>query len=109
MIDGHIYIERGDYTLAWIEKFVDQAVKMQLSEIRLLEHNYLFEEFTPMYASVCDKSEYVASWFKRSAGKHKMIEYFEMIDKVRTKKYTALSLASRNALVVARVRSTNCS
>lgn len=49
MIDGHIHIERGDYTLEWIEKFVDQAVKMQLSEIRLLEHNYIFEEFTPMY------------------------------------------------------------
>ena len=87
MIDGHIHIERGDYTLEWIEKFVNQAVKMHLTEIRLLEHNYIFEEFIPMYSSVCAKSEYVDSWFKRSSSKHRMIEYFELIDKVRAKKY----------------------
>lgn len=87
MIDGHIHIERGDYTLEWIDQFVNQAVKMQLSEIRLLEHNYIFEEFTPMYSSVCSYSEYINSWFKRSSGKHKMADYFRLIDKVRTKKY----------------------
>jgi len=87
MIDGHIHIERGDYTLEWIEQFVNQAVKMQLDEIRLLEHNYIFEEFIPMYSSVCSCSEFVNSWFKRSSGKHKMKDYFELIDKVRMKKY----------------------
>ena len=45
MIDGHIHIEYGPYTLSWIQEFVDQAVKMGLSEIRLLEHNYMFPEF----------------------------------------------------------------
>lgn len=87
MIDGHIHIERGDYTLEWIEQFVDQAVKMNLSEIRLLEHSYRFKEFTPMYATVCAKSEYVASWFKRSAGKHTLAEYFELIDRVKAQSY----------------------
>lgn len=87
MIDGHIHIERGDYTLEWIEKFVNQAVKMHLDEIRLLEHNYIFEEFAPMYSSVCSHSEYVDSWFNRSAGKHKMADYFELIEMVRAKKY----------------------
>ena len=43
MIDGHIHIERGDYTLEWIQKFVDRAVAMGLDEIRLLEHNYMFK------------------------------------------------------------------
>lgn len=51
MIDGHIHIEKGPYTLSWIEEFVDQAVKMNLTEIRLLEHNYMFPEFAPMYDS----------------------------------------------------------
>lgn len=87
MIDGHIHIERGDYSLEWVEQFVNQAVKMQLNEIRLLEHNYIFEEFTPMYSSVCSYSEYVNSWFKRKAGKHKITEYVKLIDKVRTKEY----------------------
>ena len=87
MIDGHIHIERGEYSLEWIEKFVNQAVKMHLDEIRLLEHNYIFEEFVPMYSSVCNYSEYVNTWFKRSSGKHKLGEYFELIEKVRNQKY----------------------
>ena len=45
MIDGHIHIERGDYTLEWIHQFVDRAVATGLDEIRLLEHNYMFKEF----------------------------------------------------------------
>ena len=87
MTDGHIHIERGPYTLEWIQKFVDKAVEMNLSEIRLLEHNYRFEEFVPMYDSVCACSEYVAAWFHRSAGAHKFKDYLELIRKVRQKKY----------------------
>ena len=37
MIDGHIHLEYGDYTLEYIQKFVDKAVEMQLDEIWLLE------------------------------------------------------------------------
>ena len=32
MIDGHIHIERGDYSLEWIEQFVNKAVEMKLDE-----------------------------------------------------------------------------
>lgn len=87
MIDGHIHIERGNYTLEWIEQFVNQAVRMHLNEIRLLEHNYIFEEFAPMYASVCAYSEYVNAWFKRNSGKHSTTEYLNLIDQVRAKEY----------------------
>ena len=47
MIDGHIHIERGPYTLELIDRFVERAVEMKLTEIRLLEHNYMFSEFDP--------------------------------------------------------------
>ena len=59
MIDGHIHIERGDYSLEWIEQFVNKAVEMEIDEIRLLEHCYIFEEFMSMYGSVCAHSKYV--------------------------------------------------
>lgn len=49
MIDGHIHIERGKYTLEWIEQFVNHAMEKRLQEIRLLEHNYIFEEFSSMF------------------------------------------------------------
>ena len=87
MTDGHIHIEKGPYTLEWIQKFVDKAVEMELTEIRLLEHNYRFEEFVPMYDSVCAYSEYVDAWFHRNAGVYKLEDYLELIRKVRSEKY----------------------
>jgi len=83
MIDGHIHIERGEYTLDWIDQFVKKAVEMQIDEIRLLEHCYRFEEFVSMYDSVCAYSEYVDAWFHRKAGQLKLRDYLELINKVR--------------------------
>lgn len=87
MTDGHIHIERGEYTLDWIGRFVDRAVEMQLDEIRLLEHCYRFEEFVPMYDSVCAYSPYVDEWFHRQAGVLKLRDYLELIEKVRNEQF----------------------
>ena len=85
MIDGHIHIERGPYTLDWIQQFVNQAVKMNISEIRLLEHCYRFEEFMPMYDDFCMASEFNNTWFHSRAGVHKLQEYLDLIKAVREK------------------------
>lgn len=87
MIDGHIHIERGAYTLDWINQFVNKAVEMEIGEIRLLEHCYRFEEFAPMYDSVCAYSEYVDAWFHRNAGVHKLADYLELIERVRNEQF----------------------
>lgn len=87
MIDGHIHIERGDYTLEWIQQFVDRAVATGLDEIRLLEHNYMFKEFEPMYDTVRANSDFVNDWFVRKAGKKDYKEYLDLIDKVRANQY----------------------
>lgn len=52
MIDGHIHIERGDYSIEWISKFVNNAIENRIDEIWLLEHCCRFKEFVPMYDSV---------------------------------------------------------
>ena len=75
MTDGHIHLEYGDYTLAYIQKFVDKAVEMQLDEIGLLEHNYMFPEFAPMYDSVRAGSAFIDDWFRRKAGRKNYDEY----------------------------------
>jgi len=80
MIDGHIHIEYGAYTLERIQEFVDKAVEMQLDEIWLLEHNYMFREFAPMYESVCAHSEFVNNWFQRKACNKDYAEYLELIN-----------------------------
>lgn len=87
MIDGHIHIERGAYTLDWIDRFVNRAVELQLDEIWLLEHCYRFEEFVPMYGSVCAYSVYVDEWFHRKAGQVKLAEYLELIERVRNERF----------------------
>ncbi len=87
MTDGHIHIERGAYTLDWINQFVSKAVEMEIDEIRLLEHCYRFEEFIPMYDSVCAYSEYVEAWFRRNAGAHKLADYLELIERVRNEQF----------------------
>ena len=33
MLDGHIHLEQGPYTLAWVQKFIEQAQRMGLDEI----------------------------------------------------------------------------
>lgn len=83
MIDGHIHIENGAYTLDWIRQFVNRAAEMQIDEIRLLEHCYLFEEFVPMYGAVCAYSEYNNAWFRRRGGISNLEAYLELIRQVR--------------------------
>lgn len=87
MTDGHIHIERGPYTLEWINCFVNKAVEMQLDEIRILEHCYRFKEFVPMYASVCAYSEYVDTWFHRQAGVLTLEDYLTLIKRVRSESF----------------------
>lgn len=83
MLDGHIHIERGEYTYEWINQFVNKAVEKQLDEIWLLEHCYRFEEYTPMYASACAYSNYIDTWFHKKAGVLKLESYLKIIKQIR--------------------------
>ena len=87
MIDAHIHIERGPYTVQWINEFVKTAVLRDIDEIWLLEHCYRFSEFVSMYDSVCNYSDYIDKWFHRKAGVLKLSDYLELIDKVRHENY----------------------
>ena len=87
MTDGHIHIERGPYTLEWISRFADRAVEMGLDEIWLLEHCYRFEEFVPMYGSVCAYSDYVDAWFRRKAGQLRLGDYLDLVRRVRGERF----------------------
>ena len=87
MIDGHIHLEQGPYTLEWVNQFVKRAVETGLEEIRLLEHCYRFAEFVPMYASVCEHSDYVKDWFHRRAGVSSLEAYLELIRRVRQEQF----------------------
>lgn len=83
MLDAHIHIEKGPYTLEWINEFVKTAVARNIGEIWLLEHCYRFSEFVPMYGEVCAYSDYIDKWFHRKAGVLRLDDYLCLIEQVR--------------------------
>lgn len=87
MIDCHIHIERGEYSLDWINQFVQTAKEKGLDEIWLLEHCYRFREFAPMYDDVCEYSNYIDKWFHKKAGVLDLTDYLHLVEMVRSQKY----------------------
>lgn len=89
MIDAHIHIEKTGvlkeeiYTLNWIERFVNSAVRCGIEEIYLLEHSYRFNEFFPMYESVCTHSDYIDKWFHRKACFASLYDFLRLADSIR--------------------------
>ncbi len=88
MKDLHIHIERGEYKKEWIDKFVNQAVKMGIDEINLLEHSIRIREFHPCFKEAREYSRYQEKWFKgKEAQAHTMAEYRALIDEIRSCDY----------------------
>lgn len=49
MIDAHVHLEKGDYSVEWINKFVGYAVKRNIDEVYFLEHTHIFKECRNLY------------------------------------------------------------
>lgn len=86
MLDCHIHIERSEYSLDWINQFVQTAKEKGLDEIWLLEHCYRFREFVPMYDDVCEYSDYIDKWFHKKAGVLDLTDYLHLVEIVRLRK-----------------------
>lgn len=88
MKDLHVHIERGEYNKAWIDRFVNQAVKMGMDEINLLEHTIRIKEFHPTFKEAREYNSYQAKWF---AGKekqaHTLEEYKTLVTEIRNADY----------------------
>ncbi len=86
--DLHIHIERGPYTVEWIEKFINHAIKMNLSEINLLEHSIRIKEFHPCFKEAREYSAYQENWFKgKESSAHGFEEYRALINEIRGREY----------------------
>lgn len=68
MVDAHVHIERGPYTREWINKFINQAILMGVTELYLLEHTHRFKEFEEYYEEIVKYDEYQSNWYKRRTG-----------------------------------------
>lgn len=88
MIDCHIHLEKGPYTVEWLNQFVNTAISHNLDEIYLLEHSYRFVEFAPMYESICNYSNYQKKWFQQKSNSNLSIQnYIQFIETARQEHY----------------------
>ena len=88
MKDLHIHIERGEYTKEWIDRFAEQAVKMNIDEINLLEHSIRIKEFHPAFKEAREYSLYQRKWFNgKEKQAHTFAEYKALVEEIRACDY----------------------
>ena len=46
MIDAHVHLEKGDYSVEWIKQFVEYAVKRNRDEV------YFFNPYSALLQSI---------------------------------------------------------
>lgn len=64
LCDMHIHLEQGPYTVSYAEQFVEQAERMNLTEINLLEHSVRFKEFHNTFKEAGEYSAYQNKWLQ---------------------------------------------
>lgn len=86
MIDGHVHIERGPYTIDWINEFVRYGLERGLSQICFLEHSHRFIEFKDIYTDIAGYNEFQRSWFENKM-KLQIEEYKNLILEARNREF----------------------
>lgn len=74
--DYHMHLERGPWTLEWLERFVETAQRRGLSEIGFSEHPHRFREWRTMYP------EHVASWVDEQCTQ-RLESYLQLVEEAR--------------------------
>lgn len=88
MKDLHIHIERGPYTVEWIEKFINKAIEMNLDEICLLEHSIRFKDFHPTFKEARKYNRYQQKWFDAKVPTaHTLDEFKSLVTEIRSREY----------------------
>lgn len=85
MIDAHVHLERGPYTLEWLERFVGFALKRGITRLCFLEHSHRFVEFLPCYEPLFSHpvfGDYQRQWV---LGRNtlKLADYIRFVDEMR--------------------------
>lgn len=86
MIDCHVHIEKGPYNLNWLEKFIEQGLKENISELYILEHTHRFSEFLPLYSQMSQYNDYQHAWIMKK-GRHSIYDYIHLIELAKQQKY----------------------
>ncbi len=83
MLDAHVHLERGPYTVEWLTEFVIVAKQRGITELHLLDHSYLFREFVPLYDDIRRTNPFIDRWLTRKAGVRDLDDYLIFVESVR--------------------------
>ena len=88
MKDLHIHIERGPYTVSWIENFIERAQQTGMDEICLLEHSIRFKDFHPAFKEAREYNSYQRKWFDEKAQTARTLDEFKALaQEIRSRNY----------------------
>ena len=91
LVDYHVHLERGPYSYAWLDQFIEAAQKNNISEIGIVEHSHCFKEFSFLYDEVIqDNTEigiYQRYWLQKRLGSISISEYIDFIKEAQSRKY----------------------
>ncbi len=84
MIDAHVHLEKGDYSVEWIEQFVAYAIKRKIDEIYFLEHTHIFKECRNLYNEMSVYNEYQKNWYQKKWEQARPLkDYIDYIEKLK--------------------------
>ncbi|MDE6389266.1 MAG: PHP domain-containing protein [Lachnospiraceae bacterium] len=84
MIDVHVHLEKGDYSVEWIKQFVAYAVKRNIDEIYFLEHTHIFKECRNLYNEMSVYNEYQKNWYQKKWEQARPLkDYIDYIEKLK--------------------------
>lgn len=84
MIDAHVHLEKGDYSVEWIEQFIEYAVKRNIDEIFFLEHTHIFKECRNLYREMSVYNEYQKNWHQKKWEQARPLkDYIDCIEKLK--------------------------
>ncbi len=89
MVDAHVHLEKGDYTVEWVQQFVDYAVQRNINEIFFLEHIHIFRECTSLYDEMSSYNEYQRDWYQKKWEQARPLsEYIDFIEKLKQHEFS---------------------
>lgn len=86
LIDAHVHIEKGSYTVEWVNEFVRAAIGRGLTAIHLLEHSHRFREFSGIYEDVVKHDDYQKNWLDRKM-KLSLDDYKDFVSDMRKREF----------------------
>ena len=86
LIDAHVHLEKGNYTVEWLQQFITWAQRRNVGEIFFLEHTHIFKECECLYEEMAGFNAYQERWYEGKRRKARPLEEYTDFAKRMKKK-----------------------